>query len=301
VFDGRFKSGISESRATRRARHADDRRLQQRVLYVQGDNLGNNISVSVDGNNNLHVTERGQEVAISGATTATTANVKLVVERAGKGNNNTLSTDASLGAIPDTLIGDGGGTLTIKPLNNAPSTAFGSPNRYAVNDFISNPGGKDVFLGGQGRNLFDWEPGTGTDTYIGAGRSNTVLVVGNNNGAAENDSLTADGQGGVVYSRNNLVPFKLFTTGIQKWYLQPSTGAGNSVTIGDLSGTATKRVEVDQSQGAVDASGQNNPDVSLVVNGRRNTVSEGAGPTSLPNHQPPTSASILSGLVAASR
>jgi hypothetical protein len=76
----------------------------------------------------------------------------------------------------------------------------------------------------QGDNLFDWEPGTGTDTYLGAGRLNVVLVVGNSGGAAENDSLTSDGQGDVIFTRQNLVPFYLFTQGIQQWYLEPSTG-----------------------------------------------------------------------------
>jgi hypothetical protein len=266
------------------------------VLVVNGDNQGNNISVYVDGNTNLHVTERGQEVSITGATPATTANVKLVVELAGKGNNNTLSTDPTLGSIPDSLVGNGTGTITFDPLNNAPANAIGSPKRDAVNFFISNPGGKDVFIGGSGSNLFDWQPGTGTDTYIGAGRSNSVLVVGNNNGSAENDSLTSDGQGNVIFTRNNLVPFSLFTSGIQKWYIEPSTGAGNTVTIGDLTGTATKKVEVDTSSGTVNASGQNDADVKLVVNGSSDTVSEGAGPTRLTNTMTPTAASLLADL-----
>jgi hypothetical protein len=110
-----------------------------------------------------------------------------------------------------------------------------------------------------------------------------VLVVGNNGGAAENDSLQSDGSGGTVYTRNNLVPFKLFTTGIQNWIVQPSSAAGNTVTVGDLSGTSTKRVEVDESNGTVDASGQNDANVHLVVHGKRNTVSEGAGTTTLSN------------------
>jgi hypothetical protein len=253
------------------------------VLLVQGDNQGNNINVLADNNGNLQVTERGQQVAITGATTATTANVTLVVEEAGTGANNTLATDKSLGAISNSLLGNGSGTITYRPGNNAPSMALGSTNASASNDFISNPGGKDVFVGGAGHNLFDWEPGTGTDTYIGAGKKNTVLVVGNNGGAAENDSLTADGQGGVVYSRNNLVPFKIYTTGIQDWYIRPSTGAGNTVTVNDLSGTATKRVQVDASKSTVDASNQNNADVLLVVNGKRDTISEGAGPTRTEN------------------
>jgi hypothetical protein len=256
------------------------------VLLVQGDNAGNNISVAADASGNIQVTERGAAVAISGSTTATTANVKLVVEQAGKGANNTLSTDASLGSIPDSMIGGGSGNMVFSPLNNAPSTAFGSGNPYAHNYFNSNPGGKDVFFGGAGTNFFNWQPGTGTDTYIGAGRSNTVLVVGNNGGKAENDSLQSDGNGGTIYTRNNLVPFQLDTTGIQNWIIQPSSAAGNTVTIGDLTGTATKSVDVDQSNGTVDASGQNNANVKLVVHGRRNTVSEGAGNTVLSTKSP---------------
>lgn len=248
------------------------------LLFVQGDNLGNNINVIADADGTLRVTERGENVPIAGAV-ATTANVKTVVQQAGTGNNNRLATDASLGAIPNTLLGNGTGTVTYAPGNNAPSQAFGSPNPLATNHFISNPGGKDTFVGGAGRNLFDWEPGTGTDVYVGKGRLNAVLVVGNSNGLAEEDTLQPDGQGGVIYSRLNLVPFKLFTSGIQEWYLQPSTGAGNNVVIGDLTGTPTKRVRVDVNNSKVDAGAQENADVRLVVNGRRNTVIEGAGPT----------------------
>jgi hypothetical protein len=251
------------------------------MLFVQGDNLGNNISVAADASGNITVTERGAAVTINGSTTATTTNVKLVVEQAGTGANNTLSTDASLGSIPDTMIGGGSGNMVFNPLNNAPSIAFGSRNSAAHNYFNDNPGGKDVFFGGTGTNFFNWQPGTGTDTFVGAGRSNTVLVVGNNNGQAENDSLQADGNGGVTYSRNNLVPFKLFTTGIQNWIIQPSTGAGNAVTVGDLTGTGTRSVDVDASQSTIDASGQNDPTVRLIVHGKRNMVSEGAGTTTL--------------------
>ena len=266
------------------------------MLLVQGDNQGNNINVLATSNGTIQVTERGQQVNIQGATPATTANTQLVVEKAGTGNNNTLSTAASLGAIPDTLIGNGGGTNTFAPLNNAPSTAFGSSNAFAVNDFKSNPGGKDVFVGGKGFNLFDWEPGTGTDTYIGAGKFNEVLVVGNNNGTAENDALMADGFGGVTFSRNNLVPFNIYTQGIQDWVLEPSTGTGNNVVIGDLTGTPTKRVAVDASGSTVNAANQNNAQVNLVVNGQHDTISEGAGPTRTTNTTAPTATDLLNAL-----
>ena len=221
------------------------------MLFIQGDNLGNNINVSADSSGNIDVTERGQAVTITGSTTATTSNVALVVEQAGTGKNNTLATSSSLGSIADSLLGNGSGLVTFSPGNNAPSFAIGSSNSSAVNHFIDNPGGKDVFIGGRGYNLFDWEPGTGTDTYVGAGKKNEVLVVGNNNGTAENDSLQSDGQGGVTYTRNSGVAFQLHTTGIQNSVLEPSTGAGNTVTISSLSGTPTQRVEVDVSSSTV--------------------------------------------------
>jgi hypothetical protein len=273
------------------------------TLTVLGDNQGNNISVATDANGNLQVTERGRAVAImspSGAA-ATTANTTLVVEIAGTGANNTLSTDPSLGAIADSLLGNGSGLMTFKPLNKAPSNAVGSPNPKAINDFLSNPGGKDTFVGGAGRNLFDWEPGTGTDTYIGGGKFNIVLVVGNNGGLAENDSLNPDGNGGVIYSRNNLVPFNIYTQDIQRWYIRPSTAAANTVTIGDLSGTATKRVEVDTNNSTVNAGAQMNGDVRVVVNGKFNTVSEGAGPTDLINQAWVANADLVNVLVQQNR
>jgi hypothetical protein len=270
--------------------------LSNGTLFIQGDNLGNNINVTADSSGNIHVTERGRQIAITGSTPATTSTVSLVIEEAGSGNNNTLATDASLGAIPDTLIGNGGGVVTFRPGNNAPSNAIGSPNATAVNNFFSNPGGKDVFTGGKGFNLFDWEPGTGTDTYIGAGKDNRVLVDGNSSGQAETDRLMPDGTGGVTYTRSNLVPFSIYTKNIQGWFINPSSGAGNVVTIGNLSGTATKRVEVGAAHSKVNAAAQANANVELIVNGSADTISEGAGPTHLTNVANQTDATLLAAL-----
>ncbi len=277
--------------------------LSNGMLLIQGDNLGNNINVFADSSGNIHVTERGQAVAISGPA-ANLTDVQLIVERAGTGNNNTLATDPSLTAISDELFGNGGGVMTFNPGNNAPSTAYGSPNTTAVNHFIANPGGKDTFTGGKGYNLFDWEPGTGTDIFIGAGKLNQVVVVGNNAGVAENDSLTADGNGGATYTRtnyNNLTAFNLYTTGIQDWYIEPSTGTGNTVTIGDLTGTKTKRVEVDAGNSTVNAGAQQNADVRLVVNGVANAITQGAGPTHTENVTVPTAADLVNALVTLSQ
>ena len=69
------------------------------MLLVEGDNLGNSINVFADSSGHIQVTERGAAVTIRGSA-PTTSNVKLVVEEAGKGANNTLSTGPSLGRSP---------------------------------------------------------------------------------------------------------------------------------------------------------------------------------------------------------
>jgi hypothetical protein len=139
--------------------------LSNGVLTVVGDNLGNNINVYADAGSNIHVSERGQEVAITGSSAATLSNVAQVVELAGTGSNNQLATDATLLSIATVSHGNGSGVAVYAPGNNGPSTAFGSSDPTAINHFLSNPGGKDVFQGGRGYNLFDWQPGTGTDIY----------------------------------------------------------------------------------------------------------------------------------------
>jgi hypothetical protein len=98
-------------------------------------------------------------------------------------------------------------------------------------------------------------------------------------------------------SRNNLVPFNIYTQGIQRCYIRPSTASGNTVTIGDLSGTATRRVEVDINGSTVNAGGQLNSDVRLVVNGTMDTITEGAGPTWTINKAWPSGSDIINMLV----
>jgi hypothetical protein len=64
------------------------------------------------------------------------------------------------------------------------------------------------------------------------------------------------------------------------------------VTIGDLTGTATKQVEVAASS-TINASAQLNPNVRLVLDGTGDTVTPGAGPTRYENTTPPTAADII--------
>lgn len=258
------------------------------VLLVRGDNQGDNLLVSADSNGNIQVTERGQAVTITGSTTATLSNTSLVIEESGKGYGNVLATAKSLGSIATYLDATLGHDNIIQPGNPGPSTEVGG---HGFNHLYAGPGGKDVMLGGTDRSsqtLFDWEPGTGTDVVIGRGGTNTLLDVGNFNGQGENDEVDADGQGGFIVQRNNLVPYQIDCTDVQYVILQPSTGS-NTVTINNLTGVqGLKQIEVDSLGGndSISFANQQNPDITAVFNGGSgsDTFVLGAGPNKILNY-----------------
>src|SRR5262245_53945664 len=96
------------------------------VLAVTGDGAANNITVSANADGTLKVTDNGENVAIrSFGGTPTLARTALVTI-AGQGGNDTLTADASLGAVSAVLSGGDG------------------------DDTLNGGGGKDVLLGGAG-------------------------------------------------------------------------------------------------------------------------------------------------------
>jgi hypothetical protein len=250
------------------------------MLFVQGDNAGNSIQVSAQASGTIQVTDHGHAIAIAG-TPATLTNLKVVVEQSGSGTGNILSTDASLGGVTTVLDATQGTNNVLMPNNKGPSTQMGG---HGLNYLLDNPGGGDVQIGGgysDSQNLYDWEPGTGTDVVIGRGSHNSLLVVGNNNGQGETDQMIADGHGGFVYQRTNLVPFNIYASDVQDVVIRPSSG-NDTVTIGDMTGVqGLKKVEVDGGGGndTIDFSHQRNTQVAAIFNGGAgaNTDILGAG------------------------
>ena len=66
--------------------------------------------------------------------------------------------------------------------------------------------------------------------------------------------------------------------------------------IGNLTGTATKRVEVDASSSTINAANQKDAAVKLVVDGTQDKVVEGAGKTVLENMANTTAAEIIAAM-----
>lgn len=224
------------------------------VLLIQGDDAGDSLSAQANAAGQVSVTERGQAVPIVSQTVApTTANLSLVVEQSGSGSGNLLSVDKSLPGVKSVLDASRGSVNTVLPLNTGGSTEIGG---LSYNLLFDSPGGKDFLLGNaHAHNLFDWEPGTGTDVVQGAGHRNVLFVEGNNGNKAENDSVAADGKGGFVYSRNNLVPFQISASGVQSLVVKPqgpavAVATGNTFTAGNLTNTGLRDVSFVSAGGA---------------------------------------------------
>jgi Ca2+-binding RTX toxin-like protein len=129
------------------------------VLAVSGDGEANDIVVrSVDGV--VQVTDDGQPVPIRSFGGAPALARTRAVAVAGLGGDDTLTVDASLGAVPAALSG-GAGNDALMAQHTGSSLLSGDGGE----DTIQGGGGNDVLLGGAGND--DLNGGAGIDFLYG--------------------------------------------------------------------------------------------------------------------------------------
>jgi hypothetical protein len=129
-------------------------------------------------------------------------------------------------------------------------------------DSVDGNRGTDQALLGTGDDRFQWDPGDGSDTVEGQGGKDQLDFNGSN--AGEEIALASDGSrvrltrnvGAIVMDLNSID-----TVNVR------ALGSSDLVTVGDLSGTSTKTVNVDLS--AVDGTGDGATD-TVVVTGTDN-------------------------------
>jgi Ca2+-binding RTX toxin-like protein len=264
------------------------------VLAVFGDAANNNILVAADNNGNLQVTDNGAAVNIQvfGNTPATRDQLGLVFVDGGAGDD-VITTDKSLNTVdangklqfaPSAVLFGGDGNDVITPLQGGfQAGVVGNPvfgNSYIDggrgDDLLISGPGNDIIYGGDGNDTYRWPPGTLTDFFDGGRGNDTAEIIGNDtnpNGPAGNGDdafqLVATSNGHLRFDRTNLVPFTVDITGTETISLKPGTG-NDTVTIGDLTGAKNlKKVIVDGGDGndVIDASGNNNVNVQLVLRG----------------------------------
>jgi Ca2+-binding RTX toxin-like protein len=116
------------------------------------------------------------------------------------------------------------------------------------NDFIDGNRGNDVAHGGSGNDTVQWDPGDGSDTIEGDGGSDTLRFNGSNIG--ERIDVTANGARGHLHRDVAAIDMdfdNVETVGVN------ALGSADTITVGDLTGTAVKTVDVDPgADGAAD-------------------------------------------------
>src|SRR5689334_10398770 len=118
------------------------------------------------------------------------------------------------------------------------------------NDLLIGGAGDDVVIGGRGadtaqlgdgNDTFIWNPGDGNDTVDGGAGTDTLQFNGAN--VAEIMSLTAASHGHVSLTRN-VGNIAMDLDNIETVNIAAAGGA-DSITVGDLTGTDVKQVEID--------------------------------------------------------
>jgi Ca2+-binding RTX toxin-like protein len=161
------------------------------------------------------------------------------------GGNDSFSATGNLAPLIAVTVDGGAGNDTILGSTGNDSLLGGDGN-----DFIDGQQGADVAFLGAGDDVFQWDPGDGSDVVEGQEGNDTMLF--NGSGGNEIFALTANG-GRALFTRN-LGNITMDLNDVERVELNALAGT-DSLTVGDLTGTDVREVDVDltESQSAADS------------------------------------------------
>ena len=264
-------------------------------LFFFGDNLSNSITVSRDADG--HLLGNGGAIQIFGGN-ATVANTDLI-EVFGTGGNDVITLDETHGPLPaaqlfggagnDSLTGGSGNDVLSGQLGNDilsgaggnDSLIGGGGNDRLIggagndvlsggdgDDFIDGDQGTDVGLLGAGNDVFQWDPGDGSDRVEGGAGSDEMLF--NGASGAENFTLSAD-DGHALFTRaeGNIV---MDLHNVEKVTLN-ALGGADTINVNDLTGSGLTQFDINLGVGGAgdtDTIVINDHDAQVVDNGNGN-------------------------------
>ncbi|MFO1329715.1 MAG: calcium-binding protein [Rubrivivax sp.] len=164
---------------------------------------------------------------------AEVANDALVVSGLG-GDDRLVATTLPAGQIRLTLDG-GDGHDTLRGSQGADLFLGG-----AGNDLVLGDGGNDVALLGADDDVFEWEPGDGSDVVEGQDGHDTLRFFGSN--AAEVIGIVANGAR--VLLQRDVAAVTMDLNEVEHVDMR-ALGGADAITIGDLAGTAMTRIDLD--------------------------------------------------------
>lgn len=198
-------------------------------IQVVGTNDGDVIDIFGSGTNMAvvglaaQVNVRNSEGALDG----------LVVQGLG-GNDEITASTLPAGVVGLTLDG-GAGDDALRGSQGADVFLGGDGN-----DFVFGDNGNDMAFLGARDDVFQWDPGDGSDTVEGQDGFDTLSFFGSN--ANENINILANG--GRVLLHRDVANVTMDMDGVESIDLRAIGGADN-VVVGDLSGTDISEVNID--------------------------------------------------------
>jgi Ca2+-binding RTX toxin-like protein len=172
------------------------------------------------------------------------------------GGDDSFSATGNLAALIQLTIDGGTGNDTLLGSNGS-DLLFGGEG----DDFIDGQQGNDVAFLGAGDDVFQWDPGDGSDTVEGQAGSDTLLF----NGSAGNEIFEATANGERLRFVRNLGNIVMDLNEVESLDLNMLGGA-DTVRVNDLSGTDMVEVNVNLAGTFSGTAGDSQPD-TIIVNG----------------------------------
>ena len=158
---------------------------------------------------------------------------KIVVNM--NGGNDSFSATGNLAALIGVTVDGGTGNDTILGSNGADLLIGGEGE-----DFIDGQQGNDTAFLGAGDDVFQWDPGDGSDVVEGQGGADELRF--NGSGANEIFALSANG-GRAVFTRN-IANIVMDLNDMETVHVN-ALGGTDTLTVNDMTGTDVTRVEID--------------------------------------------------------
>ncbi|MCP5291805.1 MAG: calcium-binding protein [Burkholderiales bacterium] len=198
-------------------------------------------------------------IAVSGLPALTSITDAESIDRLvinGFAGTDTISADTLLSGTIGLTVDGGDGNDTIIGSRGGDQLLGGNDN-----DFIDGQAGNDLALMGAGDDVFQWDPGDGSDIIEGQAGFDTLDFNGSN--ASENIDISANG-GRVIFFRN-VANIAMDLNDVEHIRFSALGGADNMV-VGNLSGTDATQVEIDLAGSTGSNAGDGQVD-SVTVNG----------------------------------
>jgi Ca2+-binding RTX toxin-like protein len=151
------------------------------------------------------------------------------------GGNDTFSATGNLAALIGVTVDGGAGNDTISGSNGADILLGGDDD-----DFIDGQQGNDIVLLGAGNDLFQWDPGDGSDVVEGQTGIDTLAF----NGSNIAETITISANGGRTLFQRDVAAIAMDLNDVERIEFR-AIGGADRIVVDTLAGTDVTEVDID--------------------------------------------------------